>query len=289
MKYTGKSAFFIIQPWTLLRCDEEILGDILDFASKLKEKQVPIIYETYSSYFIEDVYDLADIRVIYRIKDPNDILPYLEEEREENEGGDSDNTNPYSSKYIWDPEHDIHPNQDYERVIPDVIDPYNDDVVGFVDKKEEFKDYHTWMSIYSGFKKEKMSSNLKKRIFRDNSSSNKKDFELKIGGDPKTKVMPFSYRYDHATSFMVKCLNKLNPKIKYFLISGGYSQSCLSERIESMNRLKVKAQRLLLSEYIAVRSGTMLEDLHDHKSIGLIQSRKDKLLSDHYESILDYF
>jgi hypothetical protein len=281
-----------------MRCDEEQYEEILKFAEELKKRQIPIVYETYSSYFLEEVYNLADIRIVYKINDMNDILEYIKKDHEEPdyfEGRDDANptdiSDAYNERYGDDDEiieynYNVSPEIDYDNVYGQTVDPYDDDVSGFKkkDTKKHIEKYHTWRIMHNGFRFEKMPWELKKRILRDATESKNKIPER--GGSPITKVYKDFNRKTEAAHYAISKLEEIDPRIDYLMVTGGYAKHCLPEFLEVLRNTKKNIR--LFSKYIIVSMGITQETLYQNCPPGFIQrSGTEKIMRHKYQHYLD--
>jgi hypothetical protein len=181
---------------------------------------------------------------------------------------------------------------DYDNVFGQTHDPYNSDVPGFKlnynkkSQKEEKKNYNTWRIMHNGFRFEKMPRELKNRLKQDAEDS--KDITPVRGGPPITKIYKDFRKKKEAAHYAIDALNQIDPRIDYFMVTGGYAKICLSEFLDVVRKTPNNIR--LFSKYIIVSDGISYETLKQSRSHGFVKTAgTEKIMRHKYQHYLDNF
>jgi len=286
--YRENTALFLIQPWTNIRCDEGKYRELVRFAKELEKRRIPIVYETYSSYFIQELYDVADIRIIQRVKDAKEIGEYLQDEvRGAASYPDEDDLEiPH-----WNPDTEISDEEDWNQTLR-YVNLNEERLSGRMPDDDIRGVFEVWRLIERGFH----VSHMPRLMIRDVMKDEKESKDIYLARTPengniydrprKTRVYEKEDKGLIDTSYILGNLNSIGPAINYFLITGGYANDCVDERIDFLLKYDIKLR--LLSRYLTVRLGDNLEKWLRNRPTGGLIKRKEKVLNKHYSDILKH-
>lgn len=267
--YADSTCLYLIHPWTNALALPESVPTLLKFTRKLKEKGVYIAYESYSTQIFTELYDLADLKFIIRIKDTKLLKDYKERQRTLRRANGPEREEKQRTGYgNWRPEHDISPNEDYERTYSKEFDPYKEDIY-----KESYKDsgdVGAWGRMKSDGSRGRLSRKFVKKIKND--FENKKAFLFKRGEQIDGDI----------SDFLIDKLEKDKPKIDTILVTGGLRKDCVDWDIDNLIISDYKIE--LVTKLLVENKGISYYDyLRNNPST--FKSRKIKLLKDDPDEI----
>jgi hypothetical protein len=260
--YSERSVLLVVQPWTFLKGEPRKFGEFENFISELESRGVYVVCFSFSSHLVESIYDLADLNVIFLVKDPVDLEAYDKtfigrEDEEESEFYD------YSTPKEWKTDY-----EDWERSYMAHFDPLEEAESW---SKRQIK-FYPWQEFNYAGDVEKLSRGFER----------KKDDDVKAG---KTKVLKITEQGGTAINFVADKAGKSRDK---YIVIGGWGQECLSDVIDALDNIGVKIR--LYAPFIAMKKGQTFGDWLGSRSGIYVQRAKNlKIYKDAPDDFLEKY
>ncbi|MFO7872687.1 MAG: hypothetical protein R6U26_03570, partial [Candidatus Undinarchaeales archaeon] len=274
VNYADRTCLYIIHPWTNALALPESVPTLFKFARKLKEKGVYIAYESYSTQIFTELYELADLKFIIRVKDTKLLKDYKERQEDLRRATQSDRESRRRTGYgEWTPEHDIPPNEDYEQAYSKEFDPYKEDI--YTESYDESEDVGVWGRMKRDGSRGRLSRSFIRKIKHD--FDNKKAFLFKRGEQIDGDI----------SDFLIDRLEKDEPGIDTILVTGGLRKDCVDWDIDNLIISDYKIE--LITKLLVEDKGMSYYNYLEHNP-STFKGRNIKLLKkDPGEIYLDRF